>query len=254
MTALEGKTALITGAGRGIGREIALRLARDGAFIIAHHGASREAAADVLSEIEAAGGSGFTIEVDLERVGVIAPMFATIDKELEKRGRSGLDILVNNAGITMPVNLAGLTEEMVDRVLAVNLKAPIFIAQQAAQRMREGGRIINISSMMGQFAYGGSAIAYGATKAAINYVTIAMAAELGPRGITVNAVAPGATATDFLGDFGKDPAMVELMASQTALGAMGDPRRVADAVALVASPDSGWITGERIRASGGMHL
>ena len=254
MAVLTGKTALVTGAGRGIGREIALRLARDGACIIVHYGSSREAAASVVADIESGGGQGFAVGADLADSKAVRQLFSVIDAELGRRGIEGIDILVNNAGIGMPRDLMTITEEDFDRVFAINTKAPLFIAQEAAKRMRAGGRIINISSMVGNRAYGGFAIAYGATKAALDYMTVAMAAALGSRGITVNAIAPGATETDFVGDMMANEQVVSRLKAETALGAVGDPRDIASAVALVASPDSKWITGERIRASGGTLL
>jgi 3-oxoacyl-[acyl-carrier protein] reductase len=202
----------------------------------------------VLAEI---GGTGFIVGADLADAGSIAPMFATVDAGLA--GRS-LDILVNNAGIGLQADLATVTPEAFDRVFAVNVRAPLFVAQAAAQRMGAGGRIINISSIVAEKAYGGWFVAYGATKAALNYMTAAMAVSLGPKGITVNAVAPGATQTDFVGDLMAQTEVVAQLKAETALGEIGDPKQIADAVAMIASPDSKWITGERIRATGGTLL
>jgi 3-oxoacyl-[acyl-carrier protein] reductase len=254
MKALAGKTALVTGAGRGIGKEIAIRLARDGALVIVHYGSSREAAEAVVAEIERGGGHAFAVGAELSEPGSVKQLFRAIDAELGARGIEGIDILVNNAGIGLQAGLMTVTPEEFDRVFAVNARAPLFIAQEAARRMEAGGRIINISSMVGHRAFGGSYIAYGATKAALDYMTISMAAVLGPRGITVNAVAPGATNTDFVGDMMANEAIVARLKADTALGEVGDPRDIAAAVALLASPDSKWITGERIRASGGAQL
>jgi 3-oxoacyl-[acyl-carrier protein] reductase len=254
MAVLSGKTALVTGAGKGIGREIALRLARDGAFVFVHYGKSREGAEAVLAEIQAEGGKGFVAGADLAKAGSVEALFAAIDGELARAGLHGIDILVNNAGIGMPRNMDDITPAEFDAVFTVNTKASLFVAQQAARRMGAGGRIINISSMVGNKAYGGFAIAYGASKAAIDYMTTAMAVHLGPRGITVNTIAPGATDTDFIGDAMKNEQMVAHLKAETALREIGDPRDIAKAVAMIASPDSKWITGERIRASGGTLL
>ena len=254
MAVLSGKTALVTGAGKGIGREIALRLARDGAFVIVHYGKSRAGAEAVLAEIQAAGGKGFTVAADLAKAGAVEALFVAIDGELGRAGLNGIDILVNNAGIGMPRNMDDITPAEFDEVFTVNTKASLFVAQQAAKRMGEGGRIINISSMVGNKAYGGFAIAYGASKAAIDYMSVAMAVHLGPRGITVNSIIPGATDTDFIGDAMKNEPMVAQLRAETALRAIGDPRDIASAVAMIASPDSKWVTGECIRASGGTLL
>jgi 3-oxoacyl-[acyl-carrier protein] reductase len=254
MAVLSGKTALVTGAGKGIGREIALRLARDGAFVFVHYGKSREGAEAVLAEIQAGGGKGFTVGADLAKPGAVDALFAAIDRELARTGGTGIDILVNNAGIGMPRNMVEITPAEFDEVFTVNTKASLFAACWATRRMGAGGRIINISSMVGNKAYGGFAIAYGASKAAIDYMTIAMAVHLGPRGITVNTIAPGATDTDFIGAAMENEQMVAQLKAETALRAIGDPRDIASAVAMIASPDSKWITGERIRASGGTLL
>ncbi len=254
MGQLNGQTALVTGAGRGIGREIALRLAADGAFVIVHYGKSREKADAVLAEIKAAGGDGVTVGADLEQFSEIARLFEGVDAALAARGANRLDILINNAGIGMARNLEAITLEEFERVIAIDTRAPLFICQQAIKRMEAGCRIINISSMVGHNAYGGGLVAYGAAKAALDYMTLSMAAFLGPRGITVNAVAPGATETDFIAGAMGNPAIIEHLKKETALRALGDPKDVAAAVALFVQPGAGWITGERVRASGGSLL
>jgi NAD(P)-dependent dehydrogenase (short-subunit alcohol dehydrogenase family) len=253
MTTLAGKTALVTGASRGIGREIALRLARDGAFLIVHYGSARDKAEAVLAEIKRDGGAGCVVGADLAGPNGVTHLFAGVDAALAEHHRDGIDILVNNAGIGLMRDIATVSEAEFDRVFAINVRAPLFIAQQAIQRMPDGGRIINISSVVAEKAFGGYHVAYGATKAALNYMTVAMAASLGARKITVNAIAPGATDTDFMGG-GLTEEVASGIAASTALGAVGDAADVARAVALIASPDSRWITGERIRASGGMLL
>lgn len=255
MTRLNGRTALITGAGRGIGREIARRLAQEGAFVILHHGSSEQAARDLLEQIETEGGQGFLAGADLSDMAGIAGLFEAVDKGLARTGRGdGLDILVNNAGIGMPGDITTITPEAFDRVMAVDARAPLFVAQEAARRMGEGGRIINISSMVAHRAYQGFAIAYGAAKAALEYMTLSMAVTLGPRGITANMVIPGATDTDFIADVMQDPDMVGHLKSATALGGIGTPRDVADAVAFLASPEARWVTGTHINVSGGTLL
>lgn len=249
--ALNGKAALVTGAGRGIGREIALRLAADGALVFVHYGTSEAGAAAVAAEIRSEGGEALVVQADLADVAAISDMFGQIDAGLAQSGLSTLDILVNNAGIGMPGDLTTITPQDFDRVIAVDTRAAVFIAQEAARRMGEGGRIISISSMVAHRAYGGFAIAYGAAKAGLEYATVAMAATLGPRGITANVVIPGATDTDFIAEVMQNPAMVSHLKSESALGGIGTPRDVAGTVAFLASADARWITGTRINVSGG---
>jgi len=250
---LKGKTALVTGASRGIGREIALRLASEGALVAVHYGASKEAAEAVLAAIESAGGKAFLVQGDVTSVSEIRGMFAELDEALAARGTSGLDILVNNAGVGVQGDVENTTEADFDLVFATNVKGLLFVSQHAVPRIRDGGRVINLSSMVGHNAYPG-AIAYAATKAAVDSMTMSMALGLGPRKITVNAVAPGATDTDFIAFIMDNEAIVSHLKAQTALGEIGKPGDIAALVAFLASDDAGWITGERIRASGGMHL
>jgi 3-oxoacyl-[acyl-carrier protein] reductase len=254
MATFTGKTALVTGGSRGIGRAIALRLARDGALVVVHYGSDEAAAAAVVAEVGAAGGRALAVGADLARADSIAPLFAAIDAGLAALGAGGIDILVNNAGISMRRDFFTITPEEFDRVFAIDARAPLFVAQAAAARMKEGGRIINISSMVASRTYGGMSIAYGASKAALEYMTRAMASSLGPRGITVNAVAPGATVTEFTRTLFQDEAFAARMKADAALGRLGEAGDIANVVAMLASPDSQWVTGELVRASGGLLL
>ncbi|HEX7871974.1 MAG TPA: SDR family oxidoreductase [Sphingobium sp.] len=254
MTTLAGKTALVTGASRGIGRQVALKLAREDAFVLVHYGTNRDAAEQVLGKISGAGGEARIVGADLGAPDAVSGLFTAIDAILAERGGASIDILVNNAGIGVRADVLSIRPEDYDRVFAINTKAPLFIAQAAAQRMPAGGRIINISSVVGQKAFGGGYVAYGATKAALDYMTVSMAASLGSRGITVNSVAPGATATDFMGDALNDADMVRSMASIAALNAVGQPGDIAEVVAFLASPAARWVTGTRVEASGGSLL
>lgn len=254
MASLTGKVALVTGGSRGIGRSIALALARDGAFVIVHYASNRDAAEAVLAQITEGGGQGCIAAADLSAADGPETLFAAIGEALGPRGNPPIDILVNNAGTGLGRDVTAITPEEYDAVFALNVKAPLFLAQKAAERMPAGGRIINISSVVGHMAFGGGFVAYGATKAALDYMTVSMAATLGPRGITVNAVAPGATATDFLGDAMKSEAFVASMAATTALRAVGQPGDIAEVVAFLASPAGKWVTGTRVVASGGTLL
>jgi len=250
---LHGKVALVTGASRGIGAAIARRLAKEGATVAIHHRANPAKANAVLEEVRAAGGDGFLLQADIADLPSIAAMFAALDVALLERGGLRLDILVNNAGVGAAGSVETTIEADFDRVFATNVKGLLFVSQHALSRLADGGRIINLSSMVGHNAYP-SAIAYAATKAAVDSITLSMAAGLGPRGITVNAVAPGATDTDFIDFVMADPALVRSLEAQTALGAIGQAGDIATVVAFLASDAARWITGERIRASGGMHL
>lgn len=246
---LAGKTALVTGGSRGIGRAIAVLLASEGAAVALHYGSQAEAAREAVSEIEAAGGTAYAIQADLSRADAAETLFAGFDAA----GLSSLDILVNNAGIGTMASLAETDAALFDGHFAVNVRAPFFVTQAALPRLRDGGRIVNISSMVSVAAYS-ACIAYAMTKASINSFTRSLAAELGSRKITVNAVAPGATRTNFIDPLVGIDGFMDAISAQTALGRIGEATDIADVVAFLVSPQGGWITGQLIQASGGMHL
>jgi NAD(P)-dependent dehydrogenase (short-subunit alcohol dehydrogenase family) len=251
---LKGKVAVVTGASRGIGRAIALRLARDGALVCVNYHSNAGAARAVVGEIKEAGGEAFAIQADVGSVEQLGRFFEALDAELTKRrGDRRFDILVNNAGVAVTGPTATATEAEFDRVFATNVKGPFFTTQHAIPRLRDGGRVVNVSSglsrrPMPQFT------AYSMTKAAIDTFTIALAAELGKRGITVNTLAPGLTATDMNAGMLEDPNVERAFASMTALGRIGKVEDIADAVAMLASADSGWVTGQYVEAGGGIGL
>jgi NAD(P)-dependent dehydrogenase (short-subunit alcohol dehydrogenase family) len=250
---LAGKVALITGGSRGIGRAVSHRLASEGAVIAVHFKSNHDAAAAAVASITAAGGQAFSIAADLVDPGAPETLFRALDAELTKRsGSTGFDILVNNAGVGMRATIEDVTEQDFDRILQVDFKAPFFIIQRALQRLRNGGRIINISSTAARIAYPWSPV-YGPAKAALETLTIALAKHLGPRGITVNAVAPGMTMTE-LNRVAHDPVASRPFIDQTALGRAGNPEDIAEVVAFLASDRARWITGQRIDASGGLRL
>ena len=251
---LNGKIAVITGASRGIGRAIALRLAKDGALVAVNYQKNTEAAAAVVQEIEAAGGVAFAVQGDVGSLAGIGQFFQSVNTELTKRrGSNQFDILVNNAGIGRQGTVETTSEEVFDELVAVNVKGPFFVTQQAIPRLRDGGRIINLSSALSKHPYPRMA-AYSMGKAAINHFTLILAAELGKRGITVNAIGPGLTVTDFTAHARQDPQVVGAVSAHTALGRLGEAEDIARVAAWLASDDAGWVTGQYIEASGGSGL
>ncbi len=242
---LEGKVALVTGASRGIGRAIAVRLGRDGASVVVNYSGNAEAANEAVAAVEAAGGRAAAVRADIGQVAEVGRLF---DETIRHFGR--LDILVNNAGLLTNKLLADVTEEEYDRLFAVNVKGVFFACQQAAHRMADGGKIVNFSSsttvmMLPTYS------TYVATKGAVEQFSHVLAKELGPRGITVNVVSPGPTDTDLFGQ-GKTEQDKQRFAQMAALGRLGRPEDIADIVAFLASDEARWITGQNIRANGGL--
>lgn len=250
---LDGKVALVTGASRGIGRAIAIRLAADGATVAVHYGASRAEAELTLAELERAGGRGFLVQADLAAPGAPAQLADSFSRELLARsGDAAFDILVNNAGIGRRALIEEITEDEFDRMIGVNLKAPFFLIQALLPSLREGGRIVNVSSMGTRAAYPFMPV-YAPSKAGLEALTRVLAVHLGPRAITVNAVTPGATATD-MNAGARDPETARAVARTIALGRVGQPDDIARVVGFLASAEGGWVTGQIVDASGGQRL
>jgi NAD(P)-dependent dehydrogenase (short-subunit alcohol dehydrogenase family) len=249
MANLTDRTALVTGASRGIGRAIAERLAHDGALVAVHYGSNDAAAKETVAAIEQAGGQAFPLRAELGVTGDVEAMFAGLADGLQGRP---LDILVNNAGIGGPGSIEQTTPEQFERLFAVNVRAPFFIVQRALTLMRDGGRIINISSAVSRIAL--NEVAYAMTKGAIDVLGRTLANDVGRRGITVNTVAPGVTDTDTNAWMRDLPEAKAGVAGATALGRIGQPADIADAVAFLASGDSRWVTGHLLDATGGMFL
>ncbi|MDF2960744.1 MAG: family oxidoreductase [Paenibacillus sp.] len=254
MGRLKGKIALVTGASRGIGRAIAKRLAQEGACVAVHYGKNRDAAEEAVREIERSGGSGFTIGTELQSSSGVQVLYESLDAELKERtGDNRFDILVNNAGIALMKSIEETTEQNFDEIMTLNVKAPFFLTQQALPRLRDEGRIINLSSAVTRIAI--PAIpAYSMTKGAVNTLTLVLSKQLGPRGITVNAIQPGFIDTDMNAAMLQDPGARKFGADFSVFGRWGHTDDVADIAAFLASPESRWITGQLIDASGGSHL
>ena len=239
--------AIVTGASRGIGAAIARRLGCDGYAVIVNYAGNAAEASRVVDEITAAGGRAIAVQADVADPAAARRLF---DEAQRAYGR--VDLLVNNAGIMPPSlpPLADTDDETFDRLFAVNVKGSFNTMREAASRMQAGGRIVNFSTSMIGLALPGYAI-YAATKAAIEAMTHILAKELRGRGITVNAVAPGPTATALFLD-GKSPEAIERLAKAAPLERLGTPEDIADTVAMLAGPDGGWINGQTLRANGGL--
>lgn len=238
---LAGKVALVTGAGRGIGRVIALRLAQDGARIVAHYAHSKAGAEETVAAVEAMGGSAVAYQADIASRAEVRAMFARIDAD---PGR--LDIVVNNSGVSAGGTLAEVSDEDVAQIFGINLFGPLYIASEAATRLADNGRIINFGSSVAKYPLAGAGL-YSAAKKAIESFTESWARELGARGITVNTVIPGATSP---GMIDASPEYTEFFASSSPFKRIGTAEEIAAVVAFLASPQASWVTGGNILANG----
>ena len=238
------RTAIVTGASRGIGAAIAKRLAQDGIAVIVNYARGKDAADEVVSAIEAAGGKALAVQADIGEPTGMAALFDAAEKAF-----GGVDILVNNAGMMKLSPIVDTDDASFERQLAINLGGSFRGMREAAKRLTDGGRIINFSSSVVGF-YQPSYGVYAATKAAVEAMTHILAKELGPRRITVNAVAPGPVDTELFTD-GKSAQQIEAITRLIPLGRLGQPDDIAGLVAFLAGPDSQWVNGQVIRANGG---
>lgn len=245
MTIEKQKTALVTGASRGIGAAIAERLAADGFAVVVNYAASEKAAHAVVAKIESAGGRAIALQADVADPAQVAELF-----DHSKATFGFPDVLVNSAGIMQLSPLATSEDEMFDRTIATNLKGTFNTLREAAKRMPDGGRIVNLSTSVTGVklpSYG----VYAATKAAIEVMGDILSKELRGRNITVNSVAPGPTETELFMD-GKTDEQIKGLSKLNPLERLGQPEDIANAVSFLAGPEGGWINGQTLRANGGM--
>lgn len=249
------KIALITGGSRGLGKSMALHLAQRGRDSIITYHSRRDEADAVVGAIEAEGRKAVALQLDVTRPETFSDFADAVRAALQDTwSRPDFDFLINNAGMGLYKDFLQTTEADFDLMMNAHLKAPFMLSQKLLPLMKDSGRVINISTGLARFSLPGYA-AYATMKGAVEVLTRYMAQELGPRGITVNVLAPGAIETDFGGGMIRDnKALNEAVAAQTALGRAGLPEDVGGAVAALLDDESRWINGQRIEVSGGMHL
>jgi NAD(P)-dependent dehydrogenase (short-subunit alcohol dehydrogenase family) len=252
---LQGKTALVTGASRGIGRAIAERLAASGALVAISYASNAAAAQEAVAAIEDQGGQAFALQADFERAEEVAALAQALDAELvRRRSEPALDILVNNAGSGGYANTPATSEDFYDATFARNTRAPFFLVQALFDRFRSGGSVINISSEGVRLNLPGT-IAYNMAKAAQESFTRTLANELGPRGVRVNSVAPGFVLdTDINAGFVDNAEVLAQIQGLTALRRLGYSTDIANVVHMLVSPDASFMTGQLIEVSGGYRL
>lgn len=251
---LQGKTALVTGGARGIGRAITDRLADSGALVAINYATNTQAADEAVAAIEGRGGRAFALQAQIGAPGAVETLAEGLAAELARRtGQPGLDILINNIGGGEFGTIESTTPELYDHTFANNVRGPFFVTQALLPLLRQDGRVINISSVASRLA-GADFIAYSMSKSALDMFTKVLAKQLGPRGICVNSVGPGYTATESNAWATEDAAMVQQVIDFTALGRFGEPGDIADFVLALAGPAGRWITGQTIEASGGFKL
>ncbi|RXR07171.1 SDR family NAD(P)-dependent oxidoreductase [Pseudoxanthomonas composti] len=247
-------TTLITGGSRGLGRNAALALAAAGGDVILTYQHRADAAQEVVEQIQARGRRATALQLDAADAASFAGFAEQVKQALAGWQRTHLQALVNNAGGALHASIAETTQDQFDEVMAVHLKAPFFLTQALLPLIADGGRILNISSGLARFALPGSS-AYAMMKGGIEVFTRYLARELGERGISANTLAPGAIETDFSGGMVRDnPQVNAMVASFTALGRAGQPDDIGPVVAALLAPETAWITGQRIEASGGMFI
>ncbi|MDG0791124.1 SDR family oxidoreductase [Cohnella ginsengisoli] len=243
---LQGKVAIVTGASRGIGRQIAIQLAASGAKVVVNYASNPGKAEEVVQTIEQAGGEAAAIGADVSKVSDVEALF---ERTLGQYGR--VDIVVNNAGVMDNAAIAEVTEAAFDRQFAINVKGTYFACQQAMKHMSPGGAIINFSTSVAGAMLPTYSV-YAATKGAVEQLTRQLAKEFGPKDITINCIAPGQVSTElFL--TGKSEELVDSFRRMNAFGRLGEPEDIANAVELLAGDKGRWITGQTLRVNGGFN-
>jgi 3-oxoacyl-[acyl-carrier protein] reductase len=245
MTDKTSTVAIVTGASRGIGAAVAERLAADGFTVVINFSSDAASAETLARKIEARGGRVIPVKADVSDPGAVRAMF-----DAAERAFGGVDVLVNNAGIMKLAKIADSDDALFDRQIAVNLKGSFNAMREAARRLRDGGRIVNFSTSVVGTKLETYAV-YAATKSAVETMTAILSKELRGRSITVNAVAPGPTATDLFLN-GKSPELIDRFAKMNPLERLGTPEDIASVVAFLVGPDGGWVNGQVLRANGGM--
>ena len=238
-----GRVAIVTGGSSGIGREAAARLGREGYAVVIGYGGSQAGAEQAVKEVEEAGGRAIAVQADIADETAVAALFDRAEQEF-----GGVDVVVNAAGIMPLAPLADLDLDVFDRVVRTNLRGTFVVDQQASRRVRNGGAIVNISSSLTLLARPGYS-AYAATKGGVEAITLILARELRGRDITVNAVAPGPTATALFFE-GKPQELIDRIAAEPPLERLGQPEDIAEIIAFLAGP-ARWINGQTIYANGG---
>ena len=249
------KIAIVTGGSRGLGKNAVEKLAEKGIDVILTYHRQAQAAQDVVESVKAKGGKAVAIQLNAGESSRFEAFVAEVKTQLRQIWqRDTFDYLVNNAGVGLHEAFTETTEEQFDLMMNIHLKGPFFLTQKLLPVMTDGGRILNVSSGLARFALPGSS-AYAIMKGAVEVLTRYQAKELGARGITVNVLAPGAIETDFSGGMVRDnPEVNKMVAGNTALGRAGLPDDIGDMVALMLSDEAGWMTAQRVEASGGMFI
>lgn len=245
MPSLAGKVAIVTGAARGIGAEIAIALAKAGAKVVINYKQNQTAADHVCTAIADFGGIALPVQADISDAAEVRKLFVTADSKFNQ-----VDILINNAGILLFKEISNITDDEFDRIIDINFKGVFYALREAATRLSDHGRVVTISSTVTQMMlpkYG----AYAATKAAIEQLTKIFAREVGGRGITANCILPGPVNTELFRT-GKTAADIERMANMAALGRLGNVQDIAQIVLFLVSDEARWITGQNIGANGGI--
>lgn len=249
------KIALVTGGSRGLGRNMAIALAKKGLDVVITYNSNKTAADEVVAEIQSAGQQGFAFQLDTSNISTFDAFLEQMSEQLQaKIGHSKIDFLINNAGTALYALAADTTEEQLDAIFNIHYKGVFFLTQKALPFMNDGGGIINISSGLTRITMPGSSV-YGSIKTAVESLTRYLAKELGSRKIRVNTVAPGAIETDFGGGRTRDNKEINAhIGSLTALGRVGLPEDIGGVVAFLCTDDAYWINGQRIEVSGGQAI